>query len=308
MFLTLAIGLTFTFGGGPDAKLVEALDAQTPLAFSLLADSSRAWPAATVGEEATTRREQIKLICARVGLENRFGDSLGLASTRWPREFYLIERRDRYDTAPIQPPKIELHHGLISAKTTDRPTALEYAFPRLAKPVSWHWYFQDARLWIRAKDVPEKSYVLMIAESIGAVVKESKSGYYLDLDPKAYRRRAVAMFDDLQRRGIEDVLSTEDYAYSSRVLQWIDDATLLRAMKGRQPTFLLDRPMTKTLRESADARLRRHFMSAGGSSAAAWQSVRQGKDFDAMRVGFYPSGSMAIYVPPLRKGDPGLVF
>jgi hypothetical protein len=310
MMLAAVIVGQILFAGGDDVALAKYIEKQYHAPVAILADAQRRWPKA-IYESKTDRREELRDLGVRLNSTDLKDGRFGMCKASWPVLFYMTQWRDQYKGFG-RSPRARVEGGRVALTCDDADVSISEAFPAdLGFTVSWHWFFEGARLVVRARNVSPADYVNLVAKAVGAKVVGRGKNFYLDFDPTEYRRRANEMFRDLMAKKLEiGPVCVADYNYSMKVLAAIGDADLSKYMSDPANSEVLKDPMSTELRQAAIERLMDLFPVNGQpktepyseSMWQAWERLQTEADFSKMYPVFFTRGFAGTMVEAKRGG------
>lgn len=277
--LSLALAPYLLFGGGTDLALAETIQRLHGSVGAVLVGPS-SWPKFEVKEEPP-EKEKLPLVVRRFRLDGNVNTG-GFSPEAWPANFFFLNRRSHYPAATAKKPgRVTLKDGFVT--TVLEAATLSQAVPsNLPERVTWHWFFDSARVAVSAKNAPWKEYVAALADAVGAKRDPKKKTFHLDFDPKAYRKRAV---QTLVQLAASDLAGKAEYDFTKLVLQEATDAQLLWLFEEPNRLLEIETKRGSTLHKAAirralDLMSEQSPVPRHASTIAAWEKMRDKIEWD----------------------------
>jgi hypothetical protein len=231
--LTLLIP-AFRFGGGNDADLVEALSSQMGKPTILLASpGGGSWKKCNIPEG--DKSDFQRLIKVYIGLEVPWEFDGGVAPVAWPWGLVNRAKEREYLAGFEKRPSelLEIRDNTISFKTKgdEAISMAQIQGLSFSKRLKVHRYFKDAFVRMSVKGVSEQSFLKVLASALGGRLEDGKDSYFLDVDEKVYRRRAIAAWQVEAARQLKarDPVLYADANYMVAMLQATTDGRVKKA-------------------------------------------------------------------------------
>ncbi len=226
----------FAFDGGNDNDLVAALAAYSAKPTVILAAPDGGSYKKCVIPEGREIDFQRRLR-AYLKVEVPLTLNGGISPTAWP--WGLVHKanekdyRSAFKSRPAE--RIRLEDGLVSGATKklESVTIDEIADLKFSKPLSIHRFYRGAELRLSAKKASEKSFLQAIASAMGAHLEDRGKDYFLDVDEKVYRLKAIEAWKLQLARTTKqrDTVLAADAEYMVELLTKTDNRTIKKAFQ-----------------------------------------------------------------------------
>jgi hypothetical protein len=239
--LTAAVALAalsqaaFSFVGGSEASFAGELQKAVKKPVVLLSTGD---PIPPIKVDSNITLESFRrLVRTRAGMEPG-GAILGLSRPSWPEGFYFRQSL-AYAKLQRQPEAQDVEAHVQGAKvlhirSTGGSWSLEQLRQKTAFNVTWHPYYDPARVVISAEDCTTQEVLEAVAAAIGARLTQSEGRFRLNFDPQSYRRRATALLSQplAPSAGIFARSQHVDNLFAVAFLKNISDDTITRFIDG----------------------------------------------------------------------------
>ncbi len=161
---------------------------------------------------------------------------------------------------------------------TEKSDSLKLEFFRstFGKPISVHWVYADAPLFVHVTDMPEADFMRWAAKAVGAKLASNADGYKFELDPTEFKRRAISTIKatplrEGPRENVQEQTRSRDFRIS--VINTLSNSQLSEALAsaGTRARFELNarNPLTRL----ALNRVRERDQAAGNRQPPILQRV-----------------------------------
>lgn len=226
----------FEFQGGNDSDLVAALANQLEKPCILLASPDGGnWKKCKM--PSYDDKDFQRLIKFHIGLEVSLQYDGGVAPSAWPWGLVHKVKEAPYVNGFKVKPKdsITLSDDRITFQTRgDEALSInDLLAMKFSKKLRIHRFYRTAFLRMSVKNASEQVFLKTLATALGARLTESKDEFFLDVDEKAYRRRAIAAWkmEAARQRSANDEVLYADAAYMVEMLSRTTDQTIKKAFK-----------------------------------------------------------------------------
>jgi hypothetical protein len=283
--------LTFAFPGGDEADYAKCIAKTFDVSVVMFVDGESRWRQTTIKDRRESSTKLRSLTTFR--RSGTFNDEDRLWSV-WPRswpfhfahkqnvhsylgrfleqtsEFRLSSSRFTFEPKSVHSSTLN-PHSLGRLSTFEALTLDDCSKLKLEKPVLWHWYFDEARLLVRANNAPLKPLWKAIAQSVGGTWVERDSSYFIDLDVKEFRKRWTNMAFD------SDLANSpfwkRQFVLTNAVFGAMSDQALRKLLETRTGRVELEAKPGTALRTAAEKYVRVHL-------AEAYKQGRAHPDFE----------------------------
>jgi hypothetical protein len=236
--LALAASVSFTFRGGVDYELAELLQVKFKAPVVMLADPDRKWPTINEEEESLNKL-RLTVISSSGGDGTALQSSTALSPKNYPLFFFLKQAVTSYHSRyKTKGDLLQLNAGSLTSTVKRGEAITLHQLSNFKKHLTWHWFFNDVRLIIDAKNVKSQYILEALPAAIGASLVERSDTYYLDFKPELFRKRVTALMNSKWPIR-EDAMVLADKKYMLELYKWISDADLLEIYSdpGNQKTL-----------------------------------------------------------------------
>lgn len=276
--------IAFSFAGGGDSFLVETVSRAGKSPICLLAEPNRQWKAMEF--TAKNAGDLIGKVRQRTKLSAKTPLSGGLFAPAYSEGYFIKNKRfqrvAQFGEAPTE--------NLVGPKFTfetkkGRPYSLDQLRKSTKADFSWHWFFDDARLYISG-ELDHKELLTAIADALGAKVVKANGSTLLDLDPKEMKSRVIAMAAPIAWNS--ENLSEVRILYTAAVFEILTEAQIKAAYKDLDELQMFPIPSTSTAYALAQRKLQIRLYGKGTS----------GEIQDRLRQEIDESGEMRVQISP----------
>lgn len=215
-----------------------------------------------------------------VGLKSAPGLPLGIARAAWPKEsLYGSIRQGFAAEFRRSKPDILLEGGKVTAiaKRREFVTAERLEGVKWSKPFKTHWFYRYTPVAVYADRVDEKSFLLLLALSMGARFVETPEEYRFDFDPGTMRTRAAGLFTRLSK-GSEENYEGVDSAFRAEAYKAASDQVLRSAFATESSESAYVMGSGGPLYMAADQRVRSRNVRPQGGRGGRQQSADANQD------------------------------
>lgn len=313
LICAVAVQEVFYSPGGSDYALAKslAMHFHRPAAVMASAPDVR-WPIVRVAYPVGKISEFEKSLRKKLGTEGPSEGVLSIARPSWPDWFFFVANRTR---ALSSFPKAGFDVTAIDKKVTVQtrlgPVALGTILAKLPSRPACHWYFRDAMVACSADSAAEADLLTALAGAVGAVAVLEHGRWSINLDPRAYRRRAVALLADMAASGRFADFRL-DYRFTKEVLLWLENDQIAECLAAPGARGKFEASKAKGVQEAASARLRYIYpidpddgVKRSESVLSNWKAISTWFDWStSYKVEYSPSGlAIAIYHGLQGRGD-----
>lgn len=235
----LSPALDISFSGGNDYDLCRVISQSVQKPVAIVAEPGRVWKAFNFNSDPSYFDI---LTVERGGICHAPGKSWGLSMPAYPLGLYFTMQSSFY-TSKFRMATVftKSTDGRMSVLTANGAATLGQIFAKTQKPVRWHWFFDNFRISAYCLATDENTLVQTIADAIGAQVVDKGDEFYLDFNPKEYRKRALSTIESLLN-GIHSSIST-DLAITRSCLIWMTDEELSSLFESPGKVILSNPPL-----------------------------------------------------------------
>lgn len=219
---------TLEFKGGTDTSLLSFMQKETSSNVAVITDPSRRWSRKQFSFE-DSQEKRTKLIAFAKAIEVKDA-GLVLGSPDYPESILVPANRAFLPKLfPKSKIKVTATAGLYSA-ITEGPVEMNKVFSSsFSKGVEWHWFYDGIYLETNISRLKEKPFLSLINEVLGSSLIEKKSSYYLDFDPKAFRKRTSSALIEMAAKEPKRGGRKADFLFSAEAFRIATDQQIYKA-------------------------------------------------------------------------------